>query len=107
MGDLYPSSSLKKFLPYKWRNCGEKKIVVLSISASILGYCFVCFLFSKEQFSSNLSNEEGFSITSCERSFSKLKLIENMYKIIYDTGTPNKFGFNQHRKRIPFSRCEK
>ena len=24
-------------------------------------YCFVCFLFSKEQFSSNFSTEEGFS----------------------------------------------
>ena len=34
----------------------------------------------------------GFSIASCERSFSKLKLIKNMYKIIYATGTPNKFG---------------
>ena len=48
-----------------------------------------------------------FSIASFERSFSKVEIVENMYKIIYTTGTPKKFGFNQHRKRIPFSRCEK
>ena len=42
-----------------------------------------------------LTNE--FSIVSCEKSFSKLKLTKNIYKIIYATETPNKFGFNnQH-----------
>ena len=49
----------------------------------------------------------GFSIPSCEKSFSKVKIDKNMSKIIYATGTPNKLGFNQHKKRIPFSRCEK
>ena len=37
MGDLYPSSGLKSF--YKWRNCSEKMVVVLSISASMLLFC--------------------------------------------------------------------
>ena len=37
----------------------------------------------------------------------KVEIYKNMSKIIYATGTPNKLGFNQHPKRIPFSRCEK
>ena len=49
----------------------------------------------------------GFSIASCKRSFLKSKLKKNVHKIIYGTGTHNKFGFNQHQKRISFSRCEK
>ena len=38
------------------------------------------------------------------RDYFKVEIDKNMYpyEIIYATGTLHKFGFNQHRKRIPF-----
>jgi len=50
----------------------------------------------------------GFSIASCEKSFSKLKLMKICLRSsIFQERLTTLTGFNQYWKRIRFSRCKK
>ena len=55
----------------------------------------------------NLLLTIGLSIASCERPFSKLKLIKTCTRSSMLQKRLTSLAFDQHRKRIPFSRCKK